>query len=239
MSDDIRIRDLASPQDYADCVALQHETWGESFTESVPATMLRISQKLGGVAAGAFQDDVMLGFVFGLTGLQNGVVIHWSDMLAVKAGHRNHGIGEKLKRYQRDKLLALGVGRMLWTFDPLDAKNAHINFNRLGVFAREYVVDMYGQTSSPLHAFGTDRLIVTWELAAEQPRPHDHAHEHEIEIPADIHAINRADPALAQGWRERTREQFTRWLPRYVVCGFERRGESGFYALTPASNFAM
>jgi predicted GNAT superfamily acetyltransferase len=240
VSSHIAIRDLESDADYAACVAMQKETWGQTFTESVPATMLRISQKLGGVAAGAFEDGELVGFVFGLTGLKDGAVVHWSDMLAVRGSHRNHGIGEQLKRYQRTKLLAGGVNRMFWTFDPLDAKNAHINFNRLGVYAREYVLDMYGQTASPLHAFGTDRLIVTWDLADEPGSgKFEFQVECEIEIPADIHAINREHPALARDWRERTRAQFTRYLPNYVVGGFERRGESGFYALTPASNFAM
>jgi predicted GNAT superfamily acetyltransferase len=239
VSTDIRIRDLESEQDYAACVELQRETWGQTFTEAVPATMLRITQKLGGVAAGAFEGDALVGFVFGLTGLKDGEVIHWSDMLAVRASHRNRGIGELLKRYQRQRLLGLGVNRMFWTFDPLDAKNAHINFNRLGVCAREYVVDMYGETASPLHSFGTDRLIVIWELTSEgvtlaKRRPA----ELEVEVPADIHAINRADPRRAREWRERTRAQFTQYLPEYVVCGFERRGEAGYYALTPASNFA-
>jgi predicted GNAT superfamily acetyltransferase len=239
VSPDIRIRDLASEQDYAACVELQRETWGRTFTEAVPATMLRIAQKLGGIAAGAFEGDALIGFVFGLTGLIDGEVVHWSDMLAVRASHRNRGIGELLKRYQRDRLLSLGVNRMFWTFDPLDAKNAHINFNRLGVYAREYVVDMYGETASPLHAFGTDRLIVIWELAAERiDRGSRHENVREIEVPADIHALNRSDPQRAREWRAQTRAQFMNYLPEYVVSGFERRGEAGFYVLTPASNFA-
>ena len=239
MSTGIRIRDFESEQDYAACVELQRETWGQTFTEAVPATMLRITQKLGGVAAGAFEGDALVGFVFGLTGLKDGEVVHWSDMLAVRASHRNRGIGELLKRYQRERLLGLGVNRMFWTFDPLDAKNAHINFNRLGVYAREYVVDMYGETASPLHAFGTDRLIVIWELTGDGVTPAARrSGDLEVEVPADIHAINRADPRRAREWRERTRAQFTTYLPEYVVSGFERRGEAGYYALTPASNFA-
>jgi predicted GNAT superfamily acetyltransferase len=240
VSSDITIRELASDADYAACVAMQKETWGQTFTESVPATMLRIAQKLGGVAAGAFDDGELVGFVFGLTGLKDGAVVHWSDMLAVRASHRNRGVGEQLKRYQRTRVLGAGVHRMFWTFDPLDAKNAHINFNRLGVYAREYVLDMYGQTASPLHAFGTDRLIVTWDLTNEPgTKAFEFVAECEIEIPADIHAINRENPELAREWRERTRAQFTRYLPEYVVGGFERRGDSGYYALMPVSNFAM
>ena len=79
------------------------------------------------------------------------------------------GIGERLKRYQRDVLLTRGVERVYWTFDPLDAKNAYVNFVRLGIVAREYRIDMYGKTASPLHeGIGTDRLIAVWPIASKR-----------------------------------------------------------------------
>jgi predicted GNAT superfamily acetyltransferase len=50
---------------------------------------------------------------------------------------------------------------VLWTFDPLQARNAHLNFNRLGVSLLDYVENMYGITASPLHhGLATDRLVV-------------------------------------------------------------------------------
>src|SRR5689334_18372844 len=101
------IRDLNSLQDYADCVALQEATWGEGFSERVPTAILRVSQMIGGVAAGAFDDTGrMAGFVFGLTGIRDGELVHWSDMLAVRKELRSQGIGEQLKQYQRDKVLS-------------------------------------------------------------------------------------------------------------------------------------
>ncbi len=54
---------------------------------------------------------------------------------------------------------------MHWTFDPLEAKNAHLNLNKLGAMAGEYVRDMYGWTDSPLHrGIGTDRFVATWVM---------------------------------------------------------------------------
>ncbi len=58
---------------------------------------------------------------------------------------------------------------MHWTFDPLEAKNAHLNLNKLGAVAGEYVQDMYGGTDSPLHmGIGTDRFVPTWVM--DSPR---------------------------------------------------------------------
>jgi chorismate synthase len=163
----ITIRDLNTLEEYADCVALQEATWGAGFSERVPTAILRVSQMVGGVAAGAFDaDNKMAGFVFGLTGVRDKELVHWSDMLAVRDELRGQGIGEALKQYQRDKVSALGVRSMLWTFDPLQAKNANFNINHLGAMPIEYVVDMYGSnTGSTLHgALPTDRFIVRWEL---------------------------------------------------------------------------
>ena len=170
MSNDYTIRDFSAWSDYEACVELQKHTWGADYDEIVPANVLRVVQKAGGIAAGAFdRSDVLLGFVFGITGVQAGTPVHWSDMLAVRAETRNQGVGDALKRYQRAALLKRGVQRVYWTFDPLESRNAHVNFVRLGVTADAYERDVYGTSHSPLHAgIGTDRLIVTWAIASQR-----------------------------------------------------------------------
>lgn len=164
------IRPLESLADYQACVALQEATWGEGFSERVSMAILKVSQILGGVAAGAFADDGTLdGFVFGMTGLRDGRVVHWSDMLAVRGGLRDAGLGSRLKAYQREVLLERGVHEMLWTFDPLQSRNAHLNFVKLGIVVREYRRDMYGASDSPLHrGIGTDRFVALWLMDSER-----------------------------------------------------------------------
>jgi len=170
VSDDVVIRPLATQADLRACVALQYETWGADFGEAVPPAILTVTQRLGGVAAGAFDaGGRLLGFVFGLTGVERGRIVHWSDMLAVRPERRDAGLGRRLKAWQRDAARAAGAEVMYWTYDPLVARNAHLNFNRLGVRAHEYVEDMYGESTSVLHrGLGTDRLVVAWPLA-ERP----------------------------------------------------------------------
>ena len=256
--DDVAVRALATEDDYARCVALQHETWGPDFAEAVPPAILKVSQRLGGVAAGAFAPDGrLLGFVFGMTGVEGGRVVHWSDMLAVRPELRDLGLGRRLKRWPRDRAREAGAEVMYWTFDPLVARNAHLNFNRLGARAHEYVRDMYGEGTSGLHrGLGTDRLVVAWPLAAEPrlslapsgradelpPRLRDAPEapygEREIgdrapaavriTIPLDVHQVLTGDPAAGAEWRRRTRHAWEWALARgYGVAGLYREPERG------------
>ena len=84
-ANELIVRAFSLEADYEACVALQLATWGRHFRELVPPALLKVTQKVGGIAAGAFdhRDNSMVGFVFGLTGLQDGEPIHWSHMLAV------------------------------------------------------------------------------------------------------------------------------------------------------------
>lgn len=172
--DGLRIRHLRTQEEFRACVELQIATWGEGFREVVPATILNVSQRLGGVTAGAFDaDGTLVGFVFGMTGVRDGEVVHWSDMLAVRADLQNHGLGRRLKAFQREAVRSQGVTRMYWTYDPLVARNAHFNLVRLGARVSEYVPDMYGtDTGSALHeGFGTDRFVVVWSIGDDDVEP--------------------------------------------------------------------
>lgn len=164
------IRPFATMEEYLACLELQEATWGEGFRERVSPAILKVSQILGGVAAGAWNAEGRLdGFVFGMTGPLDGTLVHWSDMLAVRPQLRDSGLGARLKAYQRDQLLAQGVRVMLWTFDPLQSRNAHLNFAKLGIVVREYRRDMYGTSDSPLHrGIGTDRFVATWEMDSDR-----------------------------------------------------------------------
>ena len=167
---DYVIRPFRTMEECHECVALQEDTWGHGFSERVAPAILKVGQILGGVSSGAYDSDGRLvGFVFGLTGLRDGEVVHWSDMLAVRPEVRDAGLGRRLKAYQRDQVMALGIEKMFWTFDPLQSRNAHLNITRLGAVIREYRIDMYGQTDSPLHrGIGTDRFVPLWQLPTER-----------------------------------------------------------------------
>jgi predicted GNAT superfamily acetyltransferase len=166
------IRPLDGYAEMKRAVEFQRVIWGANFTELVPAVMFWAAARTGGIVAGAFDSaNDMAGIIFGITGWDGDRPIHWSDMLGVHPSARGRGLGLALKHYQRDRLLEMGITRVNWTFDPLEARNAHINFARLGCSAREYIRDAYGASTSPLHrGIGTDRLVADWRLDSDRVR---------------------------------------------------------------------
>jgi predicted GNAT superfamily acetyltransferase len=107
--------------------------------------------------------------------LQSGQLIdpprasHWSHMLGVHPDYRGAGLGRALKLAQRERVLALGLDLIEWTYDPLQALNAHLNFVTLGTIVEEYEQNVYGESTSPLHGgLPTDRFVCQWWIA----RPH-------------------------------------------------------------------
>lgn len=201
---------MASWSEYRACEDLQREVWGESFTELVPASILKIAGHVGGVVSGAFgEEGDLAGFVFGLTGVEGGRRVHWSHMLAVRPGVRGSGLGTALKRHQRELLARLDVRTCYWTYDPIVSENAYLNLNHFLASVDRYVRDMYGETGSALHrGLGTDRFVVRWDFGPEAPDPFDPSDpargrmEARLEAHADAPVANpggRGDAPLPSG----------------------------------------
>ena len=148
---------------------LQKEVWTLHDRDITPLTQLVAATHAGGQLIGARDDGALVGFVYGFVGLERGQAIHHSHMLAVKPAYRHRDVGFKLKVAQRERVLAQGMTRMTWTFDPLQSLNAYFNFCKLGVVSDAYKINFYGaETSSVLHRIGTDRLLVTWVLDSDR-----------------------------------------------------------------------
>src|SRR5687767_12021383 len=163
----MNIRPLTTLDDCRKVAQLERIVWGYTDAEDVvPPPVLIVSIKRGGILLGAFDDDgAMQGFVYSIPAIKDGRASQWSHMLGVMPGARGCGLGVQLKLAQRDAALAMGLDLIEWTYDPLQAVNAHLNFSRLGVVAQEYEENIYGASTSPLHAVSpTDRLIAAWRL---------------------------------------------------------------------------
>jgi predicted GNAT superfamily acetyltransferase len=165
----VHIRDLHGLDDYRAVVALEQEIWGYTDpADIITVPVFIITLKRGGILVGAFDDGGrMIGFAFSIVGIKNGQPTQWSHMMGVVSEHRRSGLGRMLKLAQRDRAVAAGFQLMEWTFDPLQALNAHLNFCKLGVVCEEYARNVYGESTSALHkGTPTDRFVVEWHLGS-------------------------------------------------------------------------
>ncbi len=151
------------------CVALQKEVWKFTDAELMPLRMFVVAEKIGGQVIGAFDNGKLAAFALAVPGARGGHSYLHSQMLAVRDGYRDAGLGRQIKLFQREDALARGFELIEWTFDPLEIKNAYLNIERLGAIARRYNVNQYGTTSSPLQGgLPSDRLVAEWWLKSKR-----------------------------------------------------------------------
>ncbi len=165
----IAIRDVTTLEECLQVVSLEKDVWSYSDSEDVvPAAVLIVSVKRGGILLGAFDEaSRMQGFVYSMPAVKDGRPTQWSHMLGVRREMRGSGLGLRLKLAQRTRALERGFDLIEWTFDPLQAVNAHLNLTRLGAVVEEYEENIYGESSSPLHRGSpTDRFVAEWRLTA-------------------------------------------------------------------------
>lgn len=194
---DVEVRDLKTVDDCRQVVDLERAVWGYTDPlDIVPVPILVITIKRGGVLIGAFAPDRrMVGFVYSLPGLKDGRPIQWSHMLGVLDEWRNSGLGRRLKLEQRQRALDMGLDLIEWTFDPMQALNAHFNLRKLGVVVRDYAPNLYGDSSSPLHrGTPTDRLIAQWWIRDRRVLEHLSGPP-ENRLYADAAPVNRLAPS--------------------------------------------
>jgi predicted GNAT superfamily acetyltransferase len=227
------VRRLATLAELSQAVDLQQRVWGFADWDVLPLPPFVVAAETGGQVFGAFDDSRMAGFLLAFAGLKrDGRPYLHSHMLAVLPEYRNQGVGRQLKLEQRAEALSRGIELIEWTFDPLQLKNAYFNIVCLGAVVRRYLENIYGSSSSPLHAdLPTDRLVAEWWLNRGVPRAPS-AVEERISIPADIDRIRREDSACAREIQLRAAGQFQACFAQgLAVTGFERGESAGVYLL--------
>jgi predicted GNAT superfamily acetyltransferase len=246
MSEGITIRTCTSLDDFYRCVDLQREVWGEADLEVEPATMFVVASHTGGQVFGAFDGMTLVGYTLALVGVRDGKTYLHSHMTGVREAYRDRGVGRALKLFQREEALGRGIRFIEWTFDPLETRNAYFNLNRLGAICRQYLPNLYGTTTSPLHrGLATDRLRAEWHL--DTPRviaaiggivngPIDAPAV--IELPADLEHGNRKEANQVAREQAKVREGFLKWFAKGYAAVALRKNATGIaYVLAPWSEF--
>lgn len=240
--DDIVIRECVTIAELDSCVHLQRDVFGLPDLEISPRRHLVVSKQAGGWTLGAFENGghgELVGFVHHMAAVRNDEIFGYSHMMAVNRDYQNKGVGARLKWAQRAKALSEGRDFIKWTWDPMQARNAHFNLNRLGVTVTSYAENFYGtdygteptpgSTGSP--GIDSDRLFANWFLTAPRVLALADGLEgetlppatREIVIPADWTGLIKSDPQGARQEQLRVRDEFQRAFETKLVCaGFER-----------------
>ncbi len=233
------IRECARIEEYDACIRLQREVFGLPDLEISPRRHLIVSHETGGWTLGAFVEGRLVGFVHHITAVAEGdEIFGYSHMLAIAVECQNRGIGARLKWAQRARALAEGRELIRWTWEPLRARNAHFNLNRLGVVVRSYAANFYGTdyVTNPSEKTGeargipSDRLFASWELRSPRVQALAEGREYPlpppaamIDIPPEWSALLRSDVEAAKREQLRVREEFLKAFAGGLVCKRFRR----------------
>ena len=164
-AEDVVIRQLETIEEFRLAEEAQRAIWGVlDDTEVVPLHALLTAQKNAGLVLGAFDGKKMVGFLFGFLGrTPAGQEKHCSHQMGVISRYRGQGIGEALKRRQREFVLEQGLDLITWTYDPLEGRNAYLNIHKLGAVCRTFIRNLYGESRDALGVgLPTDRFQVDW-----------------------------------------------------------------------------
>ena len=246
MEKEIEIRECASLDELAECVQLQREVFALPDVELSPVRHLIVTKNAGGFALGAFDGERLAGFVLSVPAFLRGERAYYSHMTGVRPEYQGLGIGALLKWEQRRRALSEGVRFIKWTFEPVKARNAYFNLEKLGAIVNEYQPNFYGTDYSTAAQTGkkiglaSDRLFAEWHL--ESPKVTAFASDEEykesrplaetIEIMSDWLGLVERDPQAALNEQLRVRGEFqAAFGRRFVGRGFRRDASRPSYLL--------
>lgn len=244
MTDEIQIRECTTLDELAACVNLQHEVFALPEIEISPVRHFVVTRNAGGFTLGAYSGSELVGFVLSVPAFLRGEKAFYSHMTAVRASFQGSGIGARLKWAQRERALGLGVKSIKWTFEPVKARNAFFNLEKLGAVVTEYEENFYGvdYSTSPELKIGlaSDRLFAEWQLESEKVVALANGNsfvdatepERTVLVPSNWSELVSTDPSAALAEQLRIRGEFeSAFADKLVGRGFVRDSESPRYLL--------
>lgn len=225
---ELEIRECTTLEELTDCVQIQREVFALPEAELSPVRHLVVTKNAGGFAIGAFDNERLAGFVLSVPAFLRGERAFYSHMTGVRHEYQSSGIGAKLKWAQRARALAEGVKYIKWTFEPVKARNAYFNLEKLGAIAREYKPNFYGTdyATSAQKGLASDRLFAEWHLdgdkveamAAGEKFVETLSPTATVQIMSDWLGMVADDPEKAKAEQMRIREEFQTAFGFGMVC---------------------
>lgn len=240
MQSEIEIRECVEVAELKQCVRLQREVFALPEIEISPVRHLIVTRHAGGFTLGAFAGEKLVGFVLSVAAFSGNERFFYSHMTAVTKDYQSSGVGARLKWAQRSEALRRGVNFIKWTFQPVQARNAFFNLEKLGAVVRHYEPNFYGTDYSPIGdrsksvGLDSDRLFAEWRLDGERVRRlaagekigETGAVAETIEVPADWNRLVKENLERAVAEQSRVKSEFQRAFAARLICRSFRRSET-------------
>lgn len=231
----IELRELKKRDELLEVQRLEQLVWDMA---PIPLHQTMTAVKHGGLIIGAYSQQQLVGFSYGFAGYAEDEAYLCSHMLGIHPDFRSQKIGERLKEHQRKLALEKGYRRIVWTYDPLESRNAYLNLTKLRGICSTYIENCYGEMEDGLNkGLPSDRFEIHWyvdapHLTSEPTRDEgvavslgsisweeDHpmfyptgevmdAPVYTLPIPKDFQSLKQQNPELAYAWRIQTRAVF-------------------------------
>ena len=215
-----------------------------SLNDSVPVNQTVAVVKNGGFILGAYFNEKLVGFQYSFPGYKSGKIYLYSHSLGIHPEFRKCGIGESLKKKQKETAFALGYDLICWTYGPLETVNGNLNLHKLGAVCSTYLENVYGEMDDGMNAgIPTDRFLVEWWIKHEKSNINielsGYEYQHVIKttvegnylvpgeinmalvndrlfvpVPGNFQEIKKHNFPLAVAWRNTTRKVFTYFISR-------------------------
>lgn len=157
---DLKLRQLQTITEIRQVQQLESKVWK---SDPIPIHQTLTAVKNGGIILGAFNEDELVAFSYGFPGFRNGKTYLCSHMLGVDPEYQKLGIGYLLKKKQREIALRMGYQLIIWTYDPLESLNGHLNLSKLNAIVGQYIENQYGVMDDSLnYGLPTDRFLIEW-----------------------------------------------------------------------------
>lgn len=245
-ADEIEIRECETIEELSECVGLQREVFALPEIEISPVRHLIVTKHAGGFTLGAFSGGGLIGFVLSIPAFLGSEKAFYSHMTAVKKDFQSHGVGARLKWAQRKRALAENVKIIKWTFQPVQARNAFFNLEKLGAIVRHYEPNFYGTDYSTIGnkieniGLDSDRLFAEWHLESEKVIALSEGEKFlenseaisVIEVTNDWNELVKTNPQKAVEEQTRIKSEFQiAFAENLIAKGFDRNETNPRYLL--------
>lgn len=212
---------LETREEYEMALEVQKSVWGMEDIETLPVHFM-IAYREYGEQWGTFDNNKMVAVLLSYPCEDRRYLMH---MLGTIPEYRGKGIGEKLMRQVKQRLIERKQEFLIWTYDPLDFANAHLYHNKIGAIGYKVAFDYYGRLHSKHHgALPTHRLFCLWSLSVKNKIDQK---VKEMAIPASLEDMRKMSSEQATESSTRYFKNINDLIEKgYVVTGFNRDNKS-------------